>query len=159
MESAGDPAMKLRAQTFDPGQPIARRHTEDGEDRSPALRWSDVPPEARSLALIVDDPDAPQPEPFVHWLAWNLPPESGGLHEGVHESIGAPARQGRNSFSSVGWRGPAPPVGHGVHHYHFRLYALDAELSVPAGASRDQLERAMSGHVVDQCELVGTYQR
>ena len=132
---------------------IPRRHTCEGEDVSPALSWSDPPPDTRALALIVDDPDAPVGT-FTHWLAWNIDPGAGGLAEG--ES--APA-EGTNDFALGGWSGPCPPRGHGAHRYFFRLHALDTEPDVRFRATRDELERALAGHVLATAELVGTYER
>jgi len=126
------------------GQPIPRRHSCEGEDLSPPLQWGGVPPGAVSLALIVDDPDAPVGT-FTHWLAWGISPDAGGLAEGQP----APS-EGRNDFGQA---------GHGVHRYFFRLHALESEPALPSGASRNELERAIAGRVVAVAELVGTYQR
>ena len=153
----------VQSQAFEPGQPIPRRHTGDGKDVSPSLTWSDVPPAAKELALICDDPDAPTPEPWVHWVIFKIPATTGKLPENVPpiERVSTPsgALQGGNSWGSIGYRGPAPPKGHGVHHYHFKLYALDALLSLRAGADKKALLSAMSGHILAEGELVGTYQR
>lgn len=132
---------------------IPRRHTCEGEDVSPALSWSDPPPDTLALALIVDDPDAPVGT-FTHWLAWNIDPAAGGLAEG--ES--APA-EGTNDFGTGGWSGPCPPRGHGAHRYFFRLHALDTEPNLRSRAAREELERALAGHVLATAELVGTYER
>ena len=145
--------MELFSSAFAAGNPIPRRHSCEGEDRSPPLRWSGVPADAVSLALIVDDPDAPVGT-FTHWLAWGIRPGDGGLPEGRR----AP-REGRNGLREVGYRGPCPPPGHGAHRYFFRLYALASELDVRSGAGRDELERAIKDRVVAVAELVGTYQR
>ena len=112
-----------------------------------------MPSDAVSLALIVDDPDAPVGT-FTHWIAWGIDPGSGGLAEGVR----AP-REGRNDFGEAGYRGPCPPRGHGPHRYFFRLYALSSEPVARAGASRKDLERALGGNVVAVAELMGTYER
>jgi Raf kinase inhibitor-like YbhB/YbcL family protein len=115
--------------------------------------------------VICDDPDAPTNEPWVHWLIWNIPPKRHGLPEGLprHDELTGTvtARQGANSFASdnVGYRGPAPPPGHGTHHYHFKVYALDTTLDLPAGSDRDRLMAAMEGHVLADGELVATYER
>ena len=145
--------MELSSEAFVTGQPIPRRHSCDGEDLSPPLQWGGVPPGAVSLALIVDDPDAPVGT-FTHWLAWGISPDAGGLAEGQP----APS-EGRNDFGQAGYRGPCPPRGHGSHRYFFRLHALESEPALPSGASRNELERAIAGRVVAVAELVGTYQR
>ncbi len=143
----------LSSEAFEHGGEIPRRHTCEGDDISPALTWSDPPAGTQSLALVVDDPDAPVGT-FTHWLAWNIDPLAGGLAEGQS----APA-EGRNDFGIVGWSGPCPPPGHGAHRYFFRLHALDAELDVGSGAERRELESALSGHVLTTGELMGTYGR
>jgi Raf kinase inhibitor-like YbhB/YbcL family protein len=156
----------IRSSAFASGAVIPRVYTGDGQDRSPPLEWSQIPLAARELVLICDDPDAPTPQPWVHWLLYGLPPDIHSLPEGLPTTptLTTPpgARQGRNSWRSgavIGYRGPAPPPGHGVHHYHFRLYALDAPLGLAPGVDRQTLERAMAGHVLDQGDLVGTYSR
>src|SRR3954454_14084786 len=141
----------LTSEAFTDRGEIPRRHTCGGDDVSPALSWSDPPPGTRTLALIVDDPDAPVGT-FTHWLAWNITPAAGGLAEG--ES--APA-EGTNDFGAAGWSGPCPPHGHGPHRYFFRLYALDAELDVGFRAARPDVERAIDGHVLASAELMGTF--
>ena len=147
----GEP--KLTSEAFGHGEQIPRRHSCEGEDLSPPLAWSGLPEGTRSVALICDDPDAPSGT-FTHWVAWGLDPAAGGLAEG--ES--APA-EGRGGFGTAGYRGPCPPPGHGPHRYFFRLFALDAVPGVKPGAGRDELERALEGHVLESAELVGTYER
>jgi len=129
------------------------RHTCDGADVSPALAWDDLSAAARELALIVDDPDAPG-RVFTHWLAWGIPPESGGLGEGE-----AASQEGRNDFGAAGYRGPCPPVGHGPHRYAFTLHALREGLELAAASSRRDLERALESRSLATAELVGTYER
>ena len=143
----------LSSEAFTHRGEIPRRHTCEGDDVSPALVWGDPPPGTRTLALIVDDPDAPIGT-FTHWLAWNIDPAARGLAEG--ES--APA-QGRNDFGAGGWSGPCPPHGHGAHRYFFRLYALDAELDVGFRAGREELDKALEGYVLATAELMGTFER
>ncbi|HEY7538119.1 MAG TPA: YbhB/YbcL family Raf kinase inhibitor-like protein [Gaiellaceae bacterium] len=143
----------LASSAFEDARPIPVRHTCEGEDVSPPLRWTDSPQEARSLALLVDDVDAPGGI-FTHWVAWGLDPSADGLDEGD-----AAPGEGRNDFGRVGYRGPCPPRGHGPHRYVFRLYALDRELELDAGAAKADLMRAMRGHVLTTAELVGTYER
>jgi Raf kinase inhibitor-like YbhB/YbcL family protein len=156
-------SMTIRSDAFAEGQPIPRRHTEDGEDLSPPLTWSDPPEGTRELALIVDDPDAPRAEPWVHWVVYKIPPDVRTLPAGIPQSpsLNVPlgALPGKNSWDSDGYRGPAPPRGHGTHHYHFRLYALDAPLAAAQGLDKAGLLRAMQGHVLAEAELVGTYER
>ena len=145
--------MELRSSAFAAGRAIPRRHSCEGEDRSPPLEWAGVPEGVASLALVVDDPDAPVGT-FTRWLAWGTAPAGRGLAEGER----AP-REGRNDFGQTGYRGPCPPPGHGPHRYFFRLYALAAEPSVRHGASRRELERALQDKVLTRAEPVGTYER
>jgi len=111
----------------------------------------------------VEDPDAPQTEPFVHWVIYKISTTEMGLSEGIPREVKlespAGALQGQNSFKKIGYNGPAPPKGHGMHHYHFRLYVLDQALDVRGGLDAKSLRVAMSGHIVDEADLVGTYQR
>ena len=144
--------MRLFSPAWNEGDMIPPKYTCDGENVSPPLEWSDVPPAARTLALIADDPDAPRGL-FLHWLLWNVDAREKGLTEG---SSGG-AREGRNGFGKVGYGGPCPPGG--THRYYFRLFALDAELDAPAGATRERVEQAMQGHVLDTAEFMGRYQR
>ena len=143
----------LESSAFGNAEPIPSRHSCEGEDLSPPLRWSNLPEGTGSLALLVEDPDAPGGV-FTHWLAWGLDPGGEGLGEG--ES--APG-EGRNDFGTTGYRGPCPPPGHGRHRYLFRLYALDTDLELAAGAAKAELERAIEGHVLTTAELVGIYER
>jgi Raf kinase inhibitor-like YbhB/YbcL family protein len=141
--------------------PIPSRHTAYGDDISPELQWNPVDG-ARSYALLVEDPDAPTAQPFVHWLVWNIPPDHHGLPEAI-ETVGEPLdvkgiRQGRNDRGEVGYFGPRPPAGDGPHRYHFLVFALDRGLDLPAGATRDELLDAIDGHVLAKGELVATSQ-
>jgi Raf kinase inhibitor-like YbhB/YbcL family protein len=145
--------MELASSAFAVGQPIPRRHSCEGENVSPPLSWKDVPEGATSLALIVDDPDAPRGT-FTHWLGWGLDPAAGGLDEGEEAPV-----EGRNDFGETGYRGPCPPPGHGTHRYFFRLHALEAELELAPDASPDEVERALAGRSVAVAELMGTYER
>ena len=147
------PAFALSSTAFAHGDAIPRRHTCEGEDLSPPLAWSGTPEGTRSLALVMDDPDAPG-RTFLHWLAWGLDPASGGLEEGEAAPV-----EGTNDFGSTGYRGPCPPPGHGPHRYFFRLHALDASVDVPASADRDELESALQDHLLGSAELMGTYER
>lgn len=156
----------VTSSAFRSGERIPQRHAfpDEGKNVSPPLAWSSVPPGTQELALLCDDPDAPAPQPWVHWVIYKIPAAAAGLPEGL--SAGAKelkhpagARQGVNSWERLGWGGPLPPVGHGTHHYHFKLYALDAPLALEAGATKDELVRAMTGHVLAEGELIGTYRR
>lgn len=154
----------IRSTAFEEGGPIPVRHTEDGDNISPPLSWTTPPPGTVDLALIVDDPDAPVDEPWVHWILTGIPGGITSLPEGFHESTlpsGAPSGlvQGVNTWPTIGYRGPAPPRGHGTHHYHFKLYALDVKLGAPEGIDKHALLNAMSGHILTRGELVGTYRR
>lgn len=153
----------ISSTAFSHNEPIPRRHTGEGEDVSPALAWSGIPEGTMELALIMDDPDAPRPEPWVHWVIFKLPPTLTGLPEGVATTptLSEPggALQGQNSWPTVGYRGPMPPPGHGLHHYHFKLYALDTALDVQPGLDKKQLLAQMKGHILAEGELIGTYKR
>lgn len=159
----GNMKLEIDSAAFGQGQTIPERHTGEGKDRSPPLSWYNVPAGTKELALIMDDPDAPSKEPWVHWVIYKMPTTAKGLAEGLPttETLAAPAgaMQGKNSWPTLGYRGPMPPVGHGVHHYHFKLYALDAALEVKPGFDKPSLLSAMKGHVLAQAELVGTYER
>jgi Raf kinase inhibitor-like YbhB/YbcL family protein len=152
----------LSSPSFRNNQPIPAKHSCEGADASPALKWEGAPASTKSFALICDDPDAPGGS-WVHWVLYDIPAGATELPENVAktETVAAlsNAKQGMTDFGRVGYGGPCPPRGHGVHHYHFRLYALDTELKLVPRATRRQLEAAMKGHVVAQAELVGTYQR
>jgi Raf kinase inhibitor-like YbhB/YbcL family protein len=151
--------MKLFTSAFADGDLIAPKYTCDGEDVSPPLEWMDVPEGTKSLALIVDDPDAPSGT-FVHWLLYGIPASEHGLTEGVgiDTASAGGGRHGKNGFGRIGYGGPCPPSG--IHRYYFRLYALDTDLSkLGPGASRRELESSMEGHVVGQAELMGRYER
>lgn len=162
--------MKLTSGGFEAGQTIDAKYTVEGEDISPPLSWSDTPQGTKSFALICDDPDAPSPrkpadQPWVHWVIFNIPADATGLPENVgrgREPSGVPgAKQGRNSWSSdnLGYRGPAPPPGSGPHRYVFKLFALDTMLDLNSSASKTDLLKAISGHVLAEGELVGICER
>ncbi len=151
-------AIQVVSDAFAEGQQIPEKYTCDGQNISPPLRWTGIPAAAQALALVVDDPDAPSGL-FTHWLVYGLPPQTTGLPEGVPpgETVAGGGRQGRNDFGRIGYGGPCPPSG--SHRYIFTVYALDAPLDLPAGATRRQLFRAMEGHVIDKGQLIGRYQR
>jgi Raf kinase inhibitor-like YbhB/YbcL family protein len=145
--------MQLTSSAFAEGQTIPRDFTGDGKDKSPPLQWSGAPDGTRSFALICDDPDAPRGT-WVHWVLYRVPTDVQELAEG---SSGG-ARQGKNDFGKIGYGGPAPPRGK-PHRYFFKLYALDAVPDLPEGATKQQLEQAMKGHVLAQSQLMGAYGR
>ncbi|HYB54429.1 MAG TPA: YbhB/YbcL family Raf kinase inhibitor-like protein [Thermoanaerobaculia bacterium] len=148
----------LESEAFEAGKPIPSRYTADGPDRSPALSWRGVPAQARSLALVCEDPDAPRGN-WVHWVLYGIPPSTTSLPEAVPPSASLPGggTHGKNDFGRLGYGGPAPPSG--THRYFFRLYAIDVPLALPAGATRAELTRAIEGHVLARGELMGTYSR
>jgi Raf kinase inhibitor-like YbhB/YbcL family protein len=151
--------MQLTTTAFADGRPIPRRHAFDDQNISPALQWSGVPPAAKSLALICDDPDAPMGD-WVHWVIYDLPPASTGLAEGVPASpeLANGAKQGVNDFKRTGYGGPAPPPGK-PHRYFFKLYALDINPDLKPGLTKKNLLKAMEGHVLSEGQWMGTYQR
>ena len=156
--------LHLTCPSFTEGFPIPKDYTADGQNASPPLAWTDPPEGTRSFALICDDPDAPSSKPWVHWVLFKLPGTATALPEGIPAETRevknpAGALQGLNSWAKLGWGGPLPPVGHGTHHYHFKLYALDAAVSLPPSAGKEELLRAMTGHVLAEGELIGTYRR
>jgi Raf kinase inhibitor-like YbhB/YbcL family protein len=145
--------MTLSSAAFAEGERIPKKHTCDGENVSPPLDIAGVPDRTRSLALIMDDPDAPRGT-WVHWVVWNIPPDTKAIPEGTEPKGVA----GKNSFGKTGYGGPCPPKGP-AHRYYFKLYALDAALDLPAGSTKDRLEQAMKGHVIARASLMGTYSR
>ena len=154
----------MQSSAFKQNHTIPRRYTGDGDDVSPPLSWSGVPAATKELALIVDDPDAPTPEPWVHWVLYKIPATISSLPEKVlpalHVDSPPGALQGTNSWpKGIGYRGPAPPKGHGLHHYHFKLYALDTTPDLAPGADKAALLAAIKGHILTEGELIGTYQR
>jgi Raf kinase inhibitor-like YbhB/YbcL family protein len=152
-------ALSLTSSAFETDADIPRAHTGDGGDRSPPLAWSGAPSSTTTYALIVDDPDAPSGT-FVHWLAFDIPAAERGLPEGVEHcgDLTDGMKQGRNDFDRTGYGGPLPPHGQ-THRYRFKLYALDDRIPVEPGATKEELERAMEGHILDEAELVGRYAR
>lgn len=152
-------SISITSPEFNKGEKIPPRFTGDGDNISPRLEWSNIPENTRSLALIMDDPDAPGGT-FVHWIIFNIPADSPGLPEAVASEPQLPdgSIQGRNSASGIGYYGPYPPAG-SRHRYYFSLYALDEKLDLKAMASKEQLVKAMEGHILDQGRLFGIYQR
>ncbi|MHB8762772.1 MAG: YbhB/YbcL family Raf kinase inhibitor-like protein [Deferrisomatales bacterium] len=153
-------SLTITSAAFAPGGEIPRRFTCQGDDRSPPLAWSGVPAGTKSLALIVDDPDAPDPKAprmtWVHWVLYNLPPGLGGLDEGV-AALPAGTREGTNDWKRTGYGGPCPPIGR--HRYFHKLYALSEVLPDLGRPTKARLENAMEGKVLAEAELIGTYQK
>jgi Raf kinase inhibitor-like YbhB/YbcL family protein len=150
--------IKLTSTAFKEGQPIPPTYTCDGVNISPPLEWSGVPKTAKTVAVIADDPDAPAGT-WVHWVLYNLPADNIGLVENLPatENLAAGGFQGKNDFEKIGYGGPCPPSG--THRYFFKIFALDSELALKAGATKAELMKAMEGHVVLQGQLMGTYRR
>jgi Raf kinase inhibitor-like YbhB/YbcL family protein len=144
---------------FEEGANIPKQYTEDGEDVSPPLRWSDPPPATKSFALLCEDPDAPRGT-WVHWVLFNLPADQRQLEQAVpaQEVLDHGAKQGTNDFRKIGYGGPAPPAGK-PHRYFFKFYALDSMLDLAPGATKGQLLAAMKGHILAEGHLMGRYGR
>jgi len=155
-------ALALISSAFTHSGPIPRQYTCQGDDISVPLAWSGIPEGARSLALIVDDPDAPDPaapkRTWVHWVLYNLPSGADGLKQAVRPGeLPAGTRQGKNDWGRTGYGGPCPPIGR--HRYFHKLYALDTVLPDLGEPTKAELEKAMQGHVLARFELIGTYQK
>lgn len=157
--------LQVTSSAFTQGHPIPKKFTGEGADVSPALAWSDVPEGTKELVLICDDPDAPNGD-WVHWVIYKLPPDTKGLPEGVPRKTRLKdphgAVQGKNSWpegENVGYRGPMPPPGHGVHHYYFKLYALDTPLPDEPGLTKKSIVERLDDHILAEGVLMGTYQR
>ena len=150
--------IKLKSSAFKNNEMLPKKYTCDGIGISPPLLWSDIPKAAQSLAIISDDPDAPGGV-WVHWVMYNIPPQTMGLNEGVLpvEEFAHAAKQGLNDFQNIGYGAPCPPSG--THRYFFKLYALDTILNLESKATKDQLLKAMEGHILAKAELVGKYKR
>lgn len=169
VQSSGDaiakglPMIEIKSSAFKAGDPIPVLYTEDGKNVSPPLDWSPAPEGTKRWAIICDDPDAPRATPWVHWVIYDLPAETDSLREAIAPKplLDRPkgARQGRNSWATVGYRGPAPPKGSGPHHYHFKIYAIDAAIKLEAGLDKASLLEKIRDHVIAEGDLVGTYQR
>jgi Raf kinase inhibitor-like YbhB/YbcL family protein len=153
-----DMTITITSSAFAEGGMIPRKHTCDAEDISPDLKWSGVPKEARSLALVCDDPDAPVGT-WVHWVLFNVPPDITGLAVGIapDATLKIGARHGKNDFGRLGYGGPCPPGG--THRYFFKLYALDTLLNLDSGSTKAQLLAAMKGHILAEGQLMGKYKR
>lgn len=163
--SVVDPAAPLTvtSTSFPPNGSMPAKYTCEGDDVSPSLEWSDPPPATKSIAVIVDDPDAPDPaapkKVFVHWVLYDIPPSTKQIPEGAKSaaSVGGGARDGKNDFGQAGWRGPCPPKGR--HRYFHKVYALDTVFPDLGQPTKAELEKAMSGHVLAKGERIGTYEK
>lgn len=151
--------IQITSPVFTEGNPIPQKYTCDKEDVSPPLAWSNIPAGAKSLALIVDDPDAPVGV-WVHWVVYDIPPTLNGLPEGVAKTpiVAGTGTQGITDFRKPGYGGPCPPKGK-AHRYFFQLYALDNLLNLPAGTKRTEVDKTMEGHILATGQLIGTYGR
>jgi len=162
-KGATDMPMTVTSSAFTNGNPIPVKYTGDGQNLSPPLAWSGAPKETKEFTLIVDDPDAPTPQPWVHWLVYCIPASITNFPEG-RPGASLPAqpagmKEGKTSFGRIGYGGPEPPRGHGVHRYYFKIYALDTTLTLPAGANKAALMGVMKGHVLSEGQLMGAYKR
>ncbi len=155
-------SLTLLSPAFEHRQSIPREFTPEGHDRSPPLSWLGQPENCRAYALICDDPDAPGGT-YTHWLIYDIPGELGEVPAGLpkQRQLEGPleAKQGVNDANDIGWAGPHPPLGDGVHRYRFTLYALDRPVGLRPGANRAELEGAIRQHVLEQCTLIGLYER
>jgi Raf kinase inhibitor-like YbhB/YbcL family protein len=158
-DEGGTMAFSVSSPSFQNGGNIPKKFTCDGADVSPELHWTSLPAGTQSLALIADDPDAPVGT-WTHWVLFDLPAQTASLPEGVPkvDELSTGGRQGRNDFRKIGYGGPCPPPGK-PHRYFFKLYALDKKLDLKPGASKQDVELAIRGHILGQAELMGKYQR
>ena len=145
--------MQIKSSAFENGGRVPPLYTCDGENINPPLDFTDIPKDARTLVLVMEDPDAPLGT-WVHWLLWNIPPRAGGIREG---GVPTGTTEGTTSFGAARYGGPCPQKGE--HRYFFKLYALDLELELPEETKKESLEEAMVGHVLDKAELIGLYAR
>jgi Raf kinase inhibitor-like YbhB/YbcL family protein len=154
--------MRVTSPAFGNSQPIPGKYAAGGDNISPPLHVDGLPPGTKELAVIVEDPDAPRAEPFVHWVAYKIPPVA-DVPENIlkDQRVSQPIHlvQGRNDRKDVGYVGPYPPPGSGPHHYHFRVFALDQPLEVDPAADSKALRASMAGHVLDSAEIVGVYEQ
>ncbi len=154
-------AFTVSSDAFTDGSSIPARYSCDGSDISPPLRWSDAPSGTRSFVLIVEDPDAPVGT-FIHWVVYDIPAIKDGLQEALppRAELEDGTKQGRNDFGRIGYGGPCPPRGHGIHRYFFVLKAIDIpSTGLPPGASKEDVERAIEGHILGEAHIMGTYER
>jgi hypothetical protein len=158
VEGQAPATLQIQSSSFANGGAIPRRYTCDGANDSPSLQWRGAPAGTKSVALMMNDPDAPID--FTHWLAYNIPPSARGLAEGASARGVMPqgSAEGTNSFGRTGYGGPCPPAGE-LHHYVFRLCALDIRLQLPPGAARDQVQSAINQHILAEGQIIGVYRR
>ncbi len=159
VQSASSPNLKVTSTAFGDGKAIPKKYTGDDKDVSPALQWSAPPAGTKSIAISCEDPDAPVGI-WWHWIIYNIPPDVKSLKEGIEktETLANGASQGTNDFKKVGYNGPAPPPG-AMHHYHFKVVALDTKLLLKPGCTKTEFAGALRGHVLGSGELTGTYSR
>jgi Raf kinase inhibitor-like YbhB/YbcL family protein len=156
--------IEISSDAFGHDEAIPTKYSQDGQNISPALRWSNVPKDAKELVLICEDPDAPMPQPYVHWILFGLSPSADHLPEHVPTTAtvqagGFDAQQSLNSANKVGYIGPKPPIGHGVHHYHFQMFALNAPSLLGGQPDRDTIAKSIKDKVMAAGDLVGLYER
>ena len=160
VSTRGEGTMRILSTAFSHEGAIPVLYTCEGKDVSPPLAWSDIPPGTKSLALVVDDPDAPDPEApkmtWVHWVLYNVPPTSNGLPEGA-KALPSGTKEGVNDWKRTGYGGPCPPIGR--HRYFHKLYALNTILPDLRQPTKSKLEEAMKGHILSEAQLMGTYQK
>ncbi len=151
--------MKLESSAFKNGEEIPRKFTADGENVSPEFSWADAPEGTNAFALIIHDPDAPRQNGFTHWLLYDIPPTVNKIQENLPKQATASdmGQQGENDGGQLGYTGPNPPSG--KHHYHVRLYALKETLGLPLGATAAEVQQALEGKVLEEAELIGTYEK
>ena len=166
--SQGDKSMTIQitSTAFTEGQPIPKKYTGEGADLSPPLAWTGAPEGTKEFVLICDDPDAPTAEPWVHWVIYKIPANINSLKEGIPRKARLTelpgVLQGKNSWpgqNNIGYRGPLPPPGHGTHRYYFKIYALEAKLSVEPSMDKKSILKEIENHVLAEGQLMGTYQR
>ncbi len=157
--------IQITSSAFKDGEPIPKKYTGEGDDLSPALSWTGVPEGTKELVLICDDPDAPGSDPWVHWVIYKIPASVTSLKAGIARKTRLldpqGAMQGKNSWpkDNIGYKGPMPPPGHGIHHYYFRIYAVSGKLPVEPGLDKKAILQEIKGHVLAEGQLVGTYDR
>jgi len=159
LQGKGANMFQLKSPAFQAGTSIPQQFTCEGNDVSPEIAWQNAPSGAKTFALVVHDPDARRAGGFTHWVIYNIPSTTNRIAQGVPKEKDLPGGgvQGRNDFGKAGYGGPCPPSG--THRYYFRLYALDSELKLNPSAGKEELEKAMKGHVLGQAELMGTYKK